>query len=121
MKINCRPSHRAALRGAAITRSNPSRSPGEPIKMIIQRRTFLRDAFTSTLSVGLLIAASRASLGQKSAGIPLQAQKEPVSAFVAATFEPYVCSYFTAPNSPGEAIELKMVELTKFDPNNRLT
>jgi len=89
--------------------------------MIIPRRTFLRDAFTSTLSVGLLIAASRASFGQKSAGIPLEAQKDPVFAFVAATFEPYVGGYFTAPNARGEAIELKLVELTKFEPKNRLT
>ena len=87
--------------------------------MTIPRRTFLRDAFRSTISVGILIAASRASFGQKS--IPLEAQKDPVFSFVAATFEPYVGDIFTAPNARGEAIELKLVKLEKIEPKNHLT
>ena len=90
--------------------------------MTMPRRTFLRDAFRSTLSVGLLLAAGRASLAQQgSAGVPAEAQKEPVFSFVASTFEPYVGDIFTAPNARGEAIELKLVKLEKFESKNRLT
>lgn len=87
--------------------------------MPIPRRTFLRDAFRSTVSVGLLVAVSRASFGQQ--GVPLEAQKDPVFSFTAATFEPYVGDVFTAPNARGEAIELKLVELKKFDGKNTVT
>jgi len=88
--------------------------------MTMPRRTFLRDVFRSTVSVGLVLAVSRASFGQKSA-VPLEAQKDPVFSFVAATFEPYVGDIFTAPNARGEAIELKLVELKKHEATNRLT
>ena len=89
--------------------------------MTMPRRTFLRDAFGSTLSVGLVLAAARAGFGQKSAGVPLEAQKEPVFSFTASTFEPYVGDIFTTPNARGEAIELKLVKLQKYEPRNRLT
>ncbi|HEV8428367.1 MAG TPA: hypothetical protein VGQ41_10745 [Pyrinomonadaceae bacterium] len=89
--------------------------------MNMPRRTFLRDAFRSTVSVGLLLAVSRASFGQQSAGVPLEAQKDPVFSFKAETFEPYVGDIFTAPNARGEAIELKLVELKKFEPKNTVT
>jgi Domain of unknown function (DUF6916) len=90
--------------------------------MTMPRRTFLRDAFRSTLSIGILLAAGRASLAQQgSAGVPTEAQKDPVFSFVASTFEPYVGDIFTAPNARGEAIELKLVKLEKHEPVNRLT
>jgi len=89
--------------------------------MTMPRRTFLRDAFRSTLSVGLVIAAARAGFGQKSAGVPLEAQKDPVFSFTALTFEPYVGDIFTTPNARGEAIELKLVKLNKLETTNRLT
>ena len=91
--------------------------------MTMPRRTFLRDAFRSTLSVGLLLAASRASFAQQgtSSGVPAEAQKDPVFAFVASTFEPFVGDIFTAPNSRGEAIELKLVKLEKYEPKNEVT
>jgi hypothetical protein len=85
------------------------------------RRTFLRDAFRSTLSIGLVLAAARAGFGQQGAAIPLEAQKDPVFSFVASTFEPYVGDTFTTPNARGEAIELKLVKLEKHQPINRLT
>jgi hypothetical protein len=85
------------------------------------RRTFLRDAFRSTLSVGLLLAASRASFAQQGTGIPIEAQKDPVFSFVASTFEPYVGDIFTTPNARGEAIELKLVKLKKLEVVNTLT
>ena len=91
--------------------------------MITPRRTFLRDAFRSTLSVGLLLAASRASFSQQgtSAGIPLEAQKDPVFSFTVSTFEPYVGDIFTTPNARGEAIELKLIEVKRYEAKNRLT
>ena len=90
--------------------------------MNMPRRAFLRDAFRSTLSVGILLAAGRASFAQQgSAGVPAEAQKDPVFSFVASTFEPYVGDIFTAPNARGEAIELKLVKLEKLETTNRLT
>jgi len=91
--------------------------------MTMPRRNFLRDAFSSTLSIGLLLAASRASFSQQgtSAGMPLEAQKDPVFSFAASTFEPYVGDIFTAPNARGESVELKLVKLQKHEPRNRLT
>jgi len=89
--------------------------------MTMPRRSFLRDAFRSTLSVGLVIAAARAGFGQKSAGVPLEAQKDPVFSFTSLTFEPYVGDIFTTPNARGEAIELKLVKLKKLETTNRLT
>jgi hypothetical protein len=91
--------------------------------MTIPRRTFLRDALTSTLSVGLLLTATRATFSQKGteSGVPIEAQKEPVFLFTELTFEPYVGDIFTTPNARGEAIELKLVKLQKHEPKNELT
>ena len=91
--------------------------------MTIPRRTFLRDAFRSTVSAALLVAAARASFSQKGteSGIPDEAQKNPVFLFAASTFEPYVGDIFTSPNARGEAIELKLVNLQKHEPTNELT
>ena len=89
--------------------------------MSLSRRTFLRDAFRSTLSVSLLLAAARVGLGQQSSTIPAEAQRDPVFSFVPATFEPYVGDVFTAPNARGEAIELLLVSLKKHEPKNTVT
>lgn len=91
--------------------------------MTMPRRTFLRDAFRSTLSIGLVLAAARASFAQQgtSSGVPVEAQKDAVFSFTSLTFEPYVGDIFTTPNARGEAIELKLVKLQKHEPINRLT
>jgi hypothetical protein len=100
--------------------------------MPLPRRTFLRDAFKSTLSVGLLLAASRAGFGQTRSGvrlpppnnpldIPLEAQKDPVFRFVEATFRPYLNGIFQAPNARGEMIELRLIKIGKHAQVNRLT
>jgi hypothetical protein len=85
------------------------------------RRTFLRDVFRTTLSVGVLVAAGRAGFGQKSAEIPLEAQKDPVFLFKEETFKPYVGGIFQAPNARGEMIELRLVKLNKHENSSRLT
>ena len=87
--------------------------------MPLSRRTFLRDAFRSTLSVSLFVAAARMGLGQDP--IPLEAQKDPVFLFAASTFEPYVGDIFTAPNSRGQLVELRLESVEKFEANNTLT
>ena len=89
--------------------------------MSLSRRTFLRDAFRSTLSVSLLVAAARAGLGQQGQSIPVEAQKDPVFSFSASTFEPYVGDFFTAPNARGEAIALLLASLKKHEPRNTVT
>jgi Domain of unknown function (DUF6916) len=89
--------------------------------MPLSRRTFLRDAFRSTLSVSLLLAAARVGLGQQGTTVPAEAQRDPVFSFAASTFEPYVGDVFTAPNARGEAIELLLVNLKKHEPKNTVT
>jgi hypothetical protein len=89
--------------------------------MPLSRRTFLRDAFKSTLSVSLLLTAARVGLGQQSSSVPAEAQRDPVFSFAAATFEPYVGDVFTAPNARGEAIELRLLNLKKHEPKNTVT
>ena len=91
--------------------------------MTTPRRAFLRDALRSTLTVSLLLAASRASFSQQGtgAGIPIEVQKDPVFSFTTSTFEPYTGDIFTAPNARGEAIELKLIEVKKYEARNRLT
>ena len=100
--------------------------------MPLPRRSFLRNALKSTLSAGLLLAASRVGLAQKSSGvrlpppinpldIPLEAQKDPVFLFAESTFKPYLGGIFQAPNARGEMIELRLIKIQKHEPVNRLT
>jgi hypothetical protein len=89
------------------------------------RRAFLRDGLRSVLSVGFLLAASRAGLGQDPSNttptVPIEVQKDPVFMFSEETFKPYVGGVFTAPNARGEKIELKLVELQSFTASTKLT
>jgi len=84
------------------------------------RRAFLRDGLCSRLSVGVLIASSRAVFGQgqktptTQATMPLEAQRDPVFSFTEQTFKPYVNGIFTAPNARGEKIELRLIELVTY-------
>ena len=88
--------------------------------MPLSRRTFLRDAFRSTLSVGILVASARMGLGQEPT-VPVDVQKDPVFMFAASTFEPYVGDIFTAPNSRGQLVELRLVSVDKYEAENTLT
>ena len=89
--------------------------------MPLSRRSFLRDAFRSTLSVGLVVAAARMGLGQQDPSVPIDAQKDPVFMFAAATFEPYVADIFQAPNSRGELVSMVLVSVDKYEAENTLT
>ena len=89
--------------------------------MPLSRRSFLRDAFRSTLSVGLLVASARMGLGQQEPTVPLDVQKDPVFMFAASTFEPYVGDIFQAPNSRGQLVEMVLVSVEKYQAENTLT
>jgi hypothetical protein len=94
------------------------------------RRAFLRDGLRSALSVGILLASSRAGLSQTQGGrvapttqsdIPIEAQKDPVFLFAEETFKPYVNGIFQAPNARGEMIDLRLISVEGFKPSSRLT
>lgn len=89
--------------------------------MPLSRRSFLRDAFRSTLSVGLVVAAARMGLGQQDPSVPIDAQKDPVFMFAASTFAPYVGDIFQAPNSRGELVAMTLVSVEKYEAENTLT
>jgi len=96
------------------------------------RRTFLRDGLCSAISVALLLAGSRAGLGQTTQGqgrvspstrseIPIEAQKDPVFFFRAETFKPYVNGIFQAPNAKGEMIDLRLTNVQTFKSKDKAT
>ena len=91
--------------------------------MTILRRTFLRNAFTSTLVAGVMLASARAGLGQTltRSNVPTEAQQDPVFLFTAATFAPYVGDIFETRNARGESIALRLDQVAKHSPKNRLT
>lgn len=96
------------------------------------RRTFLRDGLCSAISVALLLAGSRAGLGQTTQGqgrvspstrseIPIEAQKEPTFVFKAETFKPYVNGIFQAPNARGEMIDMRLTKVETYKSSDKLT
>jgi len=91
--------------------------------MTMLRRTFLRDLSRSAIAAGLLVASARVSLAQTGARntLPTEAQQDPVFLFTAATFASYVGDVFETRNARGEIIELRLAELQKHEPKNRLT
>lgn len=91
--------------------------------MTILRRTFLRDVCRSTFAASVLLASARVGLGQTGtrSALPAEAQQDPVLLFTAATFAPYVGDVFETRNARGESIELRLDQLTKHQPKNRLT
>ena len=91
--------------------------------MTILRRTFLRDLSRSTVAAGLLLASARVSLAQTGTRntLPTEAQQDPVLLFTAATFASYVGDIFETRNARGESIELRLDQLQKHQPRNRLT
>jgi len=89
--------------------------------MTILRRTFLRDACRSAFAAGIVAAGARVSLAQTSGGVPAQTQSDPVLLFTAATFALYVGDIFSAPNSRGENVELRLDKVNKYEAKNRVT
>jgi len=87
------------------------------------RRTFLRDLSRSAIAAGLLVASARVSLAQTGTrnNLPTEAQQDPVFLFTAATFASYVGDIFETRNARGESIELRLAQLQKHQPKNRLT
>ena len=91
--------------------------------MTMLRRTFLRDLSRSAVAAGLLLASTRISLAQTGTrtNLPTEAQQDPVLLFTAATFTSYVGDIFETRNARGESIELRLAQLQKHQPKNRLT
>ena len=91
--------------------------------MTMLRRTFLRDLSRSAIAAGLLVASARVSLAQTGTrtNLPTEAQQDPVFLFTAATFASYVGDIFETRNARGESIELRLAQLQKHQPKNRLT
>lgn len=96
------------------------------------RRAFLRDGLCSVISVALLLAGSRAGLGQTGQGqgrvspstpseIPIEAQEDPVFFYSYETFKPYVNGIFQAPNARGEMIDLRLTKLEAHKSSDKLT
>jgi hypothetical protein len=96
------------------------------------RRAFLRDGLCSAVSVALLLANSRAGLGQTAqdqgrvspntqSEIPIEAQKDPVFLFRQETFKPYVNGIFQAPNARGQMIDLRLLRIETYKPSSKLT
>ena len=99
--------------------------------MPLSRRSFLRDGLCSAVSIALLLASSRISLGQTQKNeigrvppgspVPLEAQKDAVYLFREETFRPYVNGIFQSPNARGEMIELRLIRVETFKPSDKLT
>lgn len=91
--------------------------------MTLLRRTFLRNASRSAFAAGLLLAGARVGLGHTSTGsdIPVDAQRDPVLLFTAATFAACVGDIFQGFNARGKTIELRLDRVVKHEPKNRLT
>ena len=91
--------------------------------MTMLRRTFLRDVCTSAFAAGVLFASARAGLAQTGTrnDVPAEAQRDPVFLFTAATFTPYVGDIFESHNARGESIALRLDQVKKHEPKNRLT
>lgn len=91
--------------------------------MTILRRTFLRDVCRSTFAAGVLLASARVSLAQTStrSNFPVDAQQDPVLLFTAETFTSYVGDIFEARNARGESVALRLDQVKKHEPKNRLT
>jgi hypothetical protein len=53
--------------------------------------------------------------------VPVEAQQDPVFLFTAGTFAPYVGDIFETHNARGESIALRLDQVKKYEPKNRLT
>ena len=91
--------------------------------MTILRRTFLRDVCRSTFAASFLLASARMGLAQTitRSDVPVEAQRDPVFLFTAATFAPYVGDIFETRNARGESIALRLDQVDKHETKNRLT
>ena len=87
--------------------------------MTILRRTFLRDVCRSAFAAGFLVASARVGMGQT--GTSTDPQQDPLLLFTASTFATCVGDIFQAHNARGESIELRLDQVNKYEPKNRLT
>ena len=93
--------------------------------MTLTRRKFLK---TSVVSAGFAFASAHIAFAQtidgkkpvrRSTDVSLTAQMDPVFSFVPATFQPYVGSFFQAPNEFGDLVALQLKHVKTFKPTRR--
>ena len=87
----------------------------------MRRRKFLTSSLLFGASTALLMVDKGAVFASKPADIPIQSQQDPLFMFTAATFLPYVGSYFLTHNARGQAIALKLLKAVPFEPRNTIT
>ena len=87
----------------------------------MRRRKFLTSSLLFGASTALIMANSRAGVASEPADIPIQSQEDPLFMFTAATFLPYVGSYFQTHNARGQAIALKLLKAAQFQARNTIT
>jgi len=87
----------------------------------MRRRKFLTSSLFFGASTALLMMDKRAVFASNPADIPIQSQLDPLFMFTAATFLPYVGSYFLTHNARGQAVALKLLKAVPFEARNTIT
>lgn len=92
-------------------------------------RTFTKTGML-VVSVGVALTSPRVAVAQKQTpevvsttgerrvDVPREARKDPVLFFKPETFKPHVNTIFTAPNALGQKIELTLINVEVFKPDN---
>jgi hypothetical protein len=88
--------------------------------MVMPRRKFIVSSLFVGASVALM-ANTRSVFGNEYDDIPIEAQRDPLFMFSAATFKSYVGGYFQTANARGKLIALKLLKVDSFEAKNTIT
>jgi len=92
--------------------------------MAISRRRFIKAGTLTAIAASLAFKTQILAFGQTNTPgfpVPLTAQQKPTFLFTKATFEPYVGSFFQAPNASGQMVSLRLVSVTDYKPSTSTT
>ncbi|HSS22804.1 MAG TPA: hypothetical protein VLL54_22210 [Pyrinomonadaceae bacterium] len=89
--------------------------------MAISRRFFIKSGTLTAVAASVFLKPQILALAQTAGNslgfqIPLSAQRDPTYMFTSGTFEPYIGSFFQAPNARGEKVSLKLVSVNSYKP-----
>ncbi|MEP6635305.1 MAG: hypothetical protein ABJB97_01175 [Acidobacteriota bacterium] len=96
--------------------------------MSLSRRKFMRSGALTALSAGLLLKSGNLTFAQKARKVvdtgigfqvPLTAQKDILFLASQATFEPYIGSIFQARGANGAKVNLTLLSVTPYKPNEK--
>lgn len=90
--------------------------------MPTSRRLFLKSGTLAALAAGFGLKNARLALAQTRAmdyAVPLTAQRESTFLFNKESFTPYVNGIFQAPDSTGRMVNLTLLSVTSYVPNQR--